>query len=155
MPNHFHFMVIPNEVGCKNIILGEKVTHLQQLSRSIGKSLSSYTQAINNQNKNTGNLFQKKTKAKLITEESSLQDKFTNHDYLIGCFHYIHQNPLKANLVKDLKDWPYSSYPDFYNLRNGTICNKVLAMEILDLSEKDLLQNSKTEVNFEIIERIF
>lgn len=155
MPNHFHFMLVPNEEGCKNISLGGKVTHLQNLSRVIGKSLKSYTQAINIQNKTTGNLFQKKTKAKLITEERKLIDKFTRYDYLNGCFHYIHQNPLKAKLVIDLKNWPYSYYPDFYSQRNGTIVSKILAMKILDLSDNDFLQDSKVAVNFEITERIF
>ena len=67
MPNHFHFMIVPNNEGCKNIILGDKITHMQNLSKTIGKTLSSYTKAINIQNQTTGNLFQKKTQAKCLT----------------------------------------------------------------------------------------
>jgi putative transposase len=63
MPNHFHFMIIPNMEGCKQILLGDKLTHIQRLSKAIGKTLSSYTMAINNQNQSKGNLFQKKTKS--------------------------------------------------------------------------------------------
>lgn len=102
MPNHFHVMLKPNEEGCKSMIIAGKETHMQNLSKTIGKTLSSYTQAINIQNNSTGNLFQKKTKAKLLTEPSRPDDNFSNHDYLLTCFHYIHQNPLKANLVKNL-----------------------------------------------------
>jgi len=133
MPNHFHFMLLPNEDGCKDIILANKITHMQNLSKTIGKTLSSYTQAINIQNKTSGNLFQKKTKAKLLTESNRINDKFTNQDYLLTCFYYIHQNPIKANLVLDIKDWPYSSYPDYYGYRNGTISNKAVAMQLLSL----------------------
>jgi len=63
MPNHFHIMLITTKEGCENIILGGKDTHMQNLSKIIGKTLSSYTLAINNQNKTSGTLFQKKTKA--------------------------------------------------------------------------------------------
>jgi len=72
MPNHFHVMLVPNKDGCKNIVLADKETHMQNLSKKIGKSLSSYTKAVNTQNITSGNLFQKKTKAKLLTGLNSL-----------------------------------------------------------------------------------
>jgi putative transposase len=155
MPNHFHLMLVPNEEGCKNIILADKETHLQNLSKTIGKTLSSYTKAINLQNKKTGNLFQKKTKAKLLTEPNRLNDNFLNHDYLLTCFHYIHQNPLKAKLVNNLKEWMYSSYPDYYSNRNETICNKTLAIKLLGFSEIDFKKESIDKLNDDIIDRIF
>ena len=60
MPNHFHFMIIPNENGCIELMIGDKPSNMQNLSKAIGKTLSSYTKAINIQNNTTGNLFQKK-----------------------------------------------------------------------------------------------
>ena len=155
MPNHFHLMLIPNAEGCKNIILADKETHMQSFSKIIGKTLSSYTKAINVQNNTTGNLFQKKTKAILLTVPNSLIENFSTYEYLLTCFHYIHQNPLKAKLVKDLKDWLHSSYPDYYSNRNGTICNKTLAMQLLGLSEIDFKNDCISELNNDIIERIF
>ena len=155
MPNHFHVMLIPNEEGCKNIVLANKETHMQNLSKTIGKTLSSYTKAVNTQNKTTGNLFQKKTKAKLLTEATRTDKLFTNQDYILTCFYYFHQNPLKAKLVKLLSEWPYSSYRDYYNGRNGTICNKPLTMKLLGLSEIDFKKDSVEELNHTIIERIF
>jgi len=155
MPNHFHVMLVPNKDSCKSIVLADKETHMQNLSKTIGKTLSSYTKAVNIQNKTTGNLFQKKTKAKLLTVPNSLIENFSTHEYLLPCFHYIHQNPSKAKLVKDLKDWLYSSYPDYYSGRKGTICNKPLAMKLLDLSEIDFKKDCIKELNHNIIERIF
>ncbi|MBK8520270.1 MAG: hypothetical protein IPL54_05090 [Chitinophagaceae bacterium] len=128
---------------------------MQKLSKTIGKTLSSYTIAVNIQNKATGNLFQKKTKAKLLTRANSLVENFSIRDYLLTCFHYIHQNPSKAKLVKDLKDWPYSSYQDYYGDRNGTICNKSLAMKLLDLSEIDFKEDDSLELNHDIIKMLF
>ncbi|MFM9951126.1 MAG: transposase [Saprospiraceae bacterium] len=155
MPNHFHCMLVPNEEGCKHIVLAGKDTHMQNLSKVIGKTLSSYTKALNVQNKTTGKLFQKKTKAKLLTGPNSLIENFSTHEYLLTCFNYIHQNPLKAKLVEDIKDWLYSSYLDYYCSRKGTICDKALAMKLLDLSEIDFKKDSIKELNNDIIERIF
>jgi len=137
MPNHFHFMLQPKKEGCKSIVLKERVTHLQILSKTIGKTLSSYTQAINIQNNTTGNLFQKKTKAKCLTEQSIVEPPYGTKDYLTNCFFYIHNNPLTANLVTDLSQWPYSSWPDYYGLRNGTLCNIEEAMNQIGFREID------------------
>jgi putative transposase len=155
MPNYFHFMIVHNPEGCKELMLGSKNTSLQNLSKAIGKTLSSYTKAINIQNKTTGNLFQKKTKSKILTGESKLNATFSSDDYLLTCFHYIHQNPLKAKLVKDLKDWPYSSFPDYYGYRNGTLCNKNLTKELLSLPENDFAKYNHLNLNDAIVELLF
>ena len=60
MPNHFHFLIIPNKEACNHVFLDEKLTQIQFFSKAIGKTLSSYTKAINNQNQTTGNLFKRK-----------------------------------------------------------------------------------------------
>ncbi len=155
MPNHFHFMLVPNEESCNNIHLGDKLTHLQNLSKAIGKTLSSYTKAINIQNKTTGNLFLKKTKSKCLSDLGSAANMFPIKDYTLTCFHYIHQNPLQANLVKELKNWIYSSYRDYYGYRNGTLCNKNLAMKLLSLADIDFKNQEKIILNDQLIQKIF
>jgi putative transposase len=137
MPNHFHFMIEANQEGCEPVILKGKTTHLQNLSKIIGKTLSSYTQAINIQNNTTGNLFQKKTKAKCLTDKLAIETPYSIKDYLLSCFLYIHNNPLEAKIIKNLKEWPYSSWPDYYGFRNGTLCNKEKAKERMGFSEID------------------
>ncbi len=155
MPNHFHFMLSPNEQGCENITLSGKSTHLQNLSKTIGATLGSYTKAINIQNNTIGNLFQKKTKAKNLSLDSRLTDNLTNTDYLMTCFNYIHTNPLKARLVHSLKDWQYSSFPDYYGFRNGTLCNKSLALQILGLTEDYFTNFNVPEIDEAVIKKIF
>ena len=151
MPNHFHFMLQPTQKGCETVILKGKTTHLQLLSRTIGKTLSSYTQAINLQNRTTGNLFQKKTKAKCLTEPSNIATPFYVRDHLATCFFYIHNNPLAANIVADLKEWRYSSWPDYYGFRNGTLCNKQKAIQQLGLTEIDFMKTMNEAPNKEMI----
>ena len=124
MPNHFHLIINATASSCKiRESSGER--KISELSFQIGNLLSSYSQAINKQNKTTGSLFQSKTKAKEITE---LKNRTEN--YLVNAMHYCHQNPWKAGLVNKIEDWPYSSFLDYCDLRNGTLCNKNLMMEL-------------------------
>jgi putative transposase len=123
MPNHFHFMLQPNKAGCQTLLLKGQPSHLQVLSKAIGKTLSSYTQAINGKHRTTGNLFQKKTKAKCLTDTSTYINGYNKSDYLFHCFNYIHYNPVAAGLVKDICHWTYSSWPDYFSARGGNLCS--------------------------------
>ena len=146
MPNHFHILIRANEQSVKerNSFGGKP---MQEFAYKIGMLLSSYTQAVNKANKTSGSLFQQKTKAKLLAEE------INNHkvSYLEQCFFYIHQNPLAADLVKNLNDWKYSSYPDYCDKRNGTLCNKELFFSFTGLTISDIIHHSETAIDPEII----
>jgi len=102
MPTHFHFLI------------KVETTDADELKKRVGIQLSSYTKAFNNYYNRNGSLFQQQTKEKLITDK----------EYLITLITYIHQNPIRAGLVKDLRDWPYSSYPDLAGYRNGDFVDK-------------------------------
>jgi putative transposase len=155
MPNHFHFILIPNKEACETVELKGMPSHLQNLSSTIGKTLSSYTRAINLQNDTTGNLFQKKTKAKCLTNNSDLQPAGSNSDYLFTCFNYIHQNPVKANLVSRMVDWPYSSFGEYSYLNNYGIINQKLGLEILQLTNSYFANNEIIQYNDEQIDALF
>jgi len=132
MPNHFHFEVYANQITATLIKIGAMETN--PLSEGFRKLLSSYTKGINIQEDRTGSLFQQNTKAKeLITSDLNIE---------ITCFHYIHQNPLKAGLVTKMEDWPYSSFRDYIGLRKGTLCNQGLAIQLLDLDLSRLYKES-------------
>lgn len=61
--------------------------------------------------------------------------------------HYIHQNPLKAGLVKKIEDWPYSSFLDYCGLRNGTLCKKLLLMELTGYTLKNFYSDSYNRID--------
>lgn len=110
----------------------------QNLSQAIATLLRSYTRAINKQENRSGSLF-RKTKAKsgiidgFITINGKHQDLFfkTDNDYAATCFHYIHENPVKARLCNKAEDWLDSSAKDYAGIRKGTLCNQVLAKRLL------------------------
>ena len=107
------------------------------LNQNIAIILRSYTRAINQQRKTTGSLFRQKTKADCITLPQEISPSYYNlgfgtsirlHDpqkeYPQVCFNYIHQNPVKAGLVKHSEDWEFSSFRDICGLRNGKLISK-------------------------------
>lgn len=62
MPTHFHIIIKATDSSIKErISFGGKP--MQEFAYRIGIMLSSYSQAINKQNKTTGSLFQQKTKS--------------------------------------------------------------------------------------------
>ena len=68
MPNHFHFIIMATDKSIEErASFGGKP--MQEFSYRLGILLSSYSQAINKQNKTTGSLFQQKTKAKILCEQ--------------------------------------------------------------------------------------
>jgi putative transposase len=144
MPNHFHFLVnSDNRTVQTSTIAGAERNVLTEGIRNL---LSSYTQAINKQNNTTGSLFQQNTKAKPISKGSNLYGQNT--------FHYIHQNPMEAKLVSKMEDWEYSSFIDYYGKRNGTLINKELAIQLLDLDMKRFYEDSYRIINDDDIKNI-
>ena len=151
MPNHFHLMIFVREIELRvpdgggatlsrtptKIVKPTKATNF---NHSIGIMLSSYTRAINKQNNTSGSLFRDKTKAEclncpngvapsFITKNGITQINSTNpeKEYPRVGFNYIHQNPVKANLVKKETEWEFSSAKDYLGLRNGNLINKIAA----------------------------
>ena len=124
---------------------------MQEFPYRIGILLSSYSQAINKQNKTTGSLFQQKTKAKILIEKKG--EHYEN--YLVNCFHYLHRNPLDSGLVKDLSHWVYSSYQDYAGLRKGTLCNIDLFFSLTGLSSKEVLATGQVKFENDLVKKFF
>jgi putative transposase len=49
------------------------------------------------------------------------------------CFNYVHQNPVKAGMVRKITDWEFSSARDYAGLRSGTLINRSVASEYVDI----------------------
>ena len=142
MPNHFHWMVYVRETDIfrsRGATQSRTPTISDNISfnKSIGILLASYTRAINNQENITGSLFREKTKAECLTAYNGITPSFYNtefgtimnitdpeKEYPQICFNYIHNNPVKAGLVKSAEDWEFSSFQDICGMRNGTLINR-------------------------------
>lgn len=143
MTNHFHFLLNTIENLIDN-----------SLNKDIGTMLSSYTKAINKQEKRSGSLFQQHSSAIDLEQEvshstSGSRTMMTN-EYPFICFNYIHQNPYNAGMVKRMEDWEFSSFKDYCGIRNRTLCNRTLARELLDLPKDN---NEFYKLSYEMIDK--
>ncbi|PIY11049.1 MAG: transposase [Flexibacter sp. CG_4_10_14_3_um_filter_32_15] len=145
MPNHFHFLISTTEYSAEPMRLGSLTTN--RLSNAFRIVLSSYAKGVNVQQKRKNVLFKPKTIAKSLEESGA--------NYAETCFHYIHQNPLKAGLVKKLEDWEFCSFRDYAKLRNGTLCNQELANQFIDFDKDNFLKESYQMIPDEKLKYIF
>ena len=160
MPNHFHLMLYVRGIGStrkttsiisvdtligsatKTSSVSSSNTPNNDLNKSIGILLASYTRAINQQEKRTGSLFRVHTHAECLTKCYGITPSFINtptgmriiqrvpeEEYPQVCFNYIHLNPVKAGLVKKPQAWEFSSYADYCGERNGKLINRKRAEE--------------------------
>ena len=105
MPNHYHFL-IRQETD-------------QPLSKFINVLFNAYVQAINHQQMRTGTLFEGRFRHVRVDRD----------EYLVHLCRYIHNNPVKANLVKVPGDWQYSDYLDWIGQKPGMLIDKTFIKE--------------------------
>lgn len=85
MGNHYHLLLETPEA---NLSMG-----MRQLN-------GTFTQAINRKHQRVGHLFQGRFKAILVDKDA----------YLLELSRYVVLNPVRANMVQSLDDWPWSSW---------------------------------------------
>lgn len=95
MPNHFHLLI--------------KQIEEKGISTFISKVTNSYTKYFNTKYRRVGPLLQGSFKAVRMEDDEQL-----NH-----VSRYIHLNPLIDFLIKDLRNYQYSSYLEFVGNRAG------------------------------------
>jgi len=145
MPNHFHFLIYTNFNS------SEEVDKSGEYSRKLGSILSSYAKAMNKRYGRSGSLFRSKTKSKDLSLNSQSSER-----YVRTCFHYIHQNPLKAGIAKTLSQWPFSSYRDYAGVRNGTLPNVKKGYKMIGFKDcKHFIEQSRRTLDPQLLEDIF
>jgi putative transposase len=159
MPNHFHIMMKVNSVEldvetfsqgvfftrgatCSRAPSKKCAPKSTNLNKEIGILLASYTRAINKQNDWSGSLFRQKTKAECLTQPKGITPSFYNTnqgtkihlpkfetEYPQNCFNYIHQNPVKAGIVNNSREWEFSSYLEYFGNKKEILVNKIAARD--------------------------
>lgn len=97
MSNHYHLLI---EITSEN---------LSKFMRQLNMNYAIY---FNKKYKRVGHLWQGRFNSWYVTDNAYL--------YTLMC--YIEQNPLKANMVKDLEEYPYSSFHYFLDYNNIPEC---------------------------------
>ena len=93
MSNHFHLLVTP-----------QTADGVPQMMQAVGRR---YVRCFNNAQKRSGALWEGRYKSTLIQSER----------YLLACMAYIDLNPVRAGLVAQAGDYPWSSYGHYTGQR--------------------------------------
>ena len=86
MTNHFHFLLSPHS--------NEDLSRFMQ---ALGRR---YVRYINQRHQRSGTLWEGRFKSSLIDSER----------YLLACYRYIEENPVRANMVDTISGYRWSSY---------------------------------------------
>ena len=92
MGNHYHF-----------VMKGEPM----DFSSALQRTNLSYAMAYNARRDRVGHVFQNRFKSEFIDSER----------YLFAAIRYVHNNPVKGNLVKSPGEYPWSSYREYFSPR--------------------------------------
>jgi len=125
MPNHYHLLIQTYKAN-----LGRVMRHINGI----------YTQRFNKIEKIDGPLFRGRYKSILVDEDS----------YLLQLSRYIHKNPIEVKskkLVENLRDYQWSSYPSYLNLRKTpNWLNKERTLSFFE-GNKDVIRKYELFVN--------
>ena len=105
MPNHYHFLIRQD---------GEQPAGL--LPQRV---FNSYSKAYNKRYEHSGTLFEGTYQVVAVESEA----------HLLHLCRYIHANPVTHGLVEDVKEWPYSNYPEWIGVRDGTLLDREFVRE--------------------------
>lgn len=86
MTNHVHLLVTP-----------QRPDSISRTMQAVGRR---YVQQVNALYRRTGTLWEGRYKATVVSSE----------DYLLRCYRYIELNPVRAGMVAEPGDYPWSSY---------------------------------------------
>jgi len=121
-------MLIKYEMICHAYCLMDNHYHLfiktikPNLSQGIHYLNSAYTNWFRNKHQIIGPLFQGRFKSILVDADN----------YALMLSAYIHLNPLRAGIVRQLEDYPWSSYLDYLNLRKSNISDPSFVLNLID-----------------------
>lgn len=112
MPNHFH------------LLIQSRRTPISKIMSSLITSFSMY---FNRKYKRVGPLFQNRFKSKLVDKDS----------YFLGASRYILLNPLEAGIVRDLREYPWSSYQEIFGDSEFQLVDREAVTRLIGTRLKD------------------
>ena len=108
MGNHLH------------LLLKEEKEELQSIMKRIA---GKYVYWFNTKYQRTGHLFQDRFKSEPVDDNK----------YFLTVLRYIHQNPLKAQLVDNINEYPFNSYKEYISVQNRNIIDTEFVLNMIGL----------------------
>lgn len=111
MTNHIHALIQVSDVPLGKLILRVASRYARRYQQSLVT---------------TGHLFERRHHAVLVDADS----------YLLSLVKYIHLNPVRAGLVRDARDYPWSSHNDYLGDRHTSWVCTSAALRLLSADER-------------------
>lgn len=124
MPNHIHLIAVPSKK--------------ETLRLAIGEAHRRYTRRINFSKGWRGHLWQERFSSFVMDEP-----------HFLACLRYVENNPVRAKLVKQPQQWPWSSASAHIKAKNDILVNVSPALSIVQDNWKRFLSKA---VSFEQME---
>ena len=118
MTNHVHLFVKEQNMG--------------DIKKVVHKILTRYVVWYNHKYKRSGSLIGNRYKSEPIEDDL----------YYLSLIRYIHQNPVKAGIVKNMEEYRWSSYNDYINL-SDKLTNIEFALDMLSENKINALEAFK------------
>lgn len=116
MSNHVHILLRENN---------------ETISQILKRISSSYVHRYNSKYKRCGHLFQERFRSEPVEDDQ----------YFLTVLRYIHQNSLKAGLVKCLEDYKWSSYLEY--IRKPRLVDRELGLGLVSQDSADRIEAFK------------
>ncbi|WP_295202422.1 transposase [uncultured Chryseobacterium sp.] len=136
IPNHFHLLLRFKEL---KHVENEHFYLMKQFSNL----LNGYAKAYNKRYNRKGSLFLDYLRRKRVNDEK----------YLTKLLHYIHNNPVNHGLVKDIRNWRYSSYHSYINTAKTSHVERAEMMKYFD-TINDFIMYHRSSIEYDFMETL-
>ena len=123
MDNHAHLIVKGN---------------LNDISEFIKKINIKFAMSYNKSLERVGHVFQDRYRSENIY----------NDNHLMQAISYVHNNPIKAGLVKNISDYKWSSYLEYFSKRDSIVSQNMKSLVLDVVGSKKSLQESHKDSQF-------
>lgn len=128
MGNHFHLPI------------QERAWTIGEIIKSLA---SSYVYYFNKKYQRIGHIFQDRFKSEPVNDMS----------YFVTLLRYIHHNPVKAGIVSDARDYPWSSWCEYLCPdKEENICNTRATLRRISLEDLSALVNQRPSDEYQCID---
>jgi putative transposase len=120
MGNHLHLIIKVEEESLEQIF-----------KRVCGR----YVYWYNAKYRRVGHLFQDRFKSEPIEDEG----------YFLSVLRYIHQNPVKAGIVSNVGEYPYSSYSCYMKPKNNSLVDVDFVLDMMSREQLEEFHSKESE----------
>lgn len=129
MSNHAHFII--------------KEKNLRDISEIMHRMLTKYARWFNIKYDRTGTLMENRYKSRVVEVD----------EYFVHVIRYVHQNPVKAGIVENIADYPWSSYGDYVSKKQG-LTDTAFLFDMMSESEFIPFHAIEEEMDLELNDRV-